>query len=95
MEYKMHRAIKVATGEVIEVTDQLANDEQTLSSYGFMLQPLPAEELEEVIETVLENNATDTTGEVIEVTENNPLEYIPAQTESEEPKAKRTYNKTK
>lgn len=47
MEYKMHRAIKIATGEVIEVTDVLANDPNLLLQYGFMLQPLPEEDITE------------------------------------------------
>ena len=50
IEYKMHRAVKIATGEVTEVSDVLANDPDMLLAYGFMLQPLTKEEIDEELE---------------------------------------------
>jgi len=96
MEYKMHRAIKISTGEVLEVSDVLANDPDMLLAYGFMLQPLPEEDITEELNTKFEESKEEKyTGEVLEVSENAALEYVPSETETKDQPAKRTYNKKK
>jgi len=86
---KMHRVVKIATGEVSEVSALIASDPKMLLEYGFMLQELEEEEEPALGLPPLE----EPTGEVSEGSdENKHLENIESENSV---KPKRTYNKNK
>ena len=86
MEYTMHRAIKISTGEVLEVSDVLANDPNLLLQYGFMLQPLPEEDITEELNAKF-SQSEQLTATVPHIQEGTPLEtpeFIEAATKIQE-----------
>lgn len=88
----MHRAVHIESGRIIEVSTHIAKQPKLMAEYGYMLQPLPADDLNSNIEKIVNDN--------IEIIEDDGLAKIiineteiSKQVESLVEKPKRSYNK--